>query len=234
MNMTNIAVLNFSGNVGKTTVARHLLSERMHGAKIFSIETINSDGAEGDALRGREIIKVQIEMQMINNAIVDIGSSNVEDVMAVWNQNPGMHDDFDYFIVPVVPAMKQQRDTIATVETLSQLGIEANKIRVVFNQVDMTDNPETVFSGIWQYQRLEKKFTLFPSAVIHANPLYTRLAGSSMSIKQILSDTTDYKSLIQKTDIKEEKLRLLQLVALQRAAAGVTKELDAVFNCLLK
>jgi len=234
MNMTNIAVLNFSGNVGKTTVARHLLSERMNDAKIFSIETINSDGAEGDASRGREIIKVQIEMQMIDNAVVDIGSSNVEDVVAIWTQNPGMHDDFDYFIVPVVPAMKQQRDTIATIETLSQLGIHAKKIRVVFNHVDMTDNPESVFSGIWHYQRQERKFTFQPSAVIHANPLYTRLAGSTMSIKQILTDTTDYKSLIQKTEIKEEKLRLLQLVALQRAAAGVTRELDAVFNCLLK
>lgn len=232
--MTRIAVLNFSGNVGKTTVARHLLLQRLDDAKIFTVESINADGEEADSSRGREIVRVQIEMQLIDNAIVDIGSSNVEDVVAVWGQNPGMHEDFDYFIVPVVPPMKQQRDTIATIETLSGLGIPTEKIRVIFNQVDMSENPETVFAGIWRYQSEEKKFTLEPRAVIHTNSLYTRLAGSALGIKQILADSTDYKSLIQVATSREEKLRLLQMVALQRAASGVSHELDFVFKNLLK
>jgi len=40
-----IAVINFSGNVGKTTVAGHLLKPRMGDAPIFSIESLNVDAA---------------------------------------------------------------------------------------------------------------------------------------------------------------------------------------------
>lgn len=232
--MANMTILNVSGNVGKTTGARHVLAPRMNNAKIFPIETINADDEEKETSRGREIIRVQIEMQLLDNAIVDIGSSNIEDVFDVWAQNPGMPEDFDFFIVPVIPAMKPQRDTISTIEILSGLGIPANKIRVLFNQVDLTDNVESVFSGIWQYQRQERKCTLHPNAVIHSNPLFTRLAGSNLTIKQILVDKTDYKSLIQTTENKDEKLRLLQMLALQRSAIGVSRELDIVFDSLLK
>jgi hypothetical protein len=229
-----IAILNFSGNVGKSTVARHLFSPQLNNAKIFPIETINSDGSEGDAARGRDIIKVQIEMQLIDDAIVDIGSSNVEDVISVWGQNPGMHEDFDFFIIPIVPAMKQQRDTISTIESLADLGVPAKRIRVLFNQVDLKDDVESVFAGIFEYQKEEKKFTLRPDAILHMNPLYPRLASSSASIAQILADKTNYKEKIIATENKEEKLLFLQLLSLQRAAAGLVTELDNAFKAVLK
>ena len=41
-----VAVINYSGNVGKSTVAGHLLKPRLKDAPIFSIESINQ-GAEG-------------------------------------------------------------------------------------------------------------------------------------------------------------------------------------------
>ena len=44
-----VAVMNFSGNVGKTTVAGQLLKPRMENARIFSIESINA-GADADGL----------------------------------------------------------------------------------------------------------------------------------------------------------------------------------------
>ena len=47
-------VMNFSGNVGKSTVARHLLSPRMNNARIIPVESINSDGTQDEAMRGKE------------------------------------------------------------------------------------------------------------------------------------------------------------------------------------
>ena len=38
-----VAVINFSGNVGKSTIARHLLTPRIEGAELISIESINAD-----------------------------------------------------------------------------------------------------------------------------------------------------------------------------------------------
>lgn len=234
MNDLKIAVLNFSGNVGKSTIARHLLSPRMNDAQIFPVESINSDGSDSEASRGRDIVKVQMEMMLVDNAIVDIGSSNIEDVIAVWSQNPGMHEDFDYFVVPVVPAMKQQRDTISTIDALSALGVPAKKIRLVMNHVDLKDDPETVFSALFEYQKDEKKFTLKQDAVVHSNPLYTNLANATASISDILADKTDYKELNKTITDRDEKVRNLQMLSLQRGAAGVVTELDAVFKALLK
>ena len=36
-----IAVLNYTGTVGKTTVAAHLLAPRMNGAPIIAVESVN-------------------------------------------------------------------------------------------------------------------------------------------------------------------------------------------------
>ena len=53
-----VAVMNFSGNVGKTTVAGHLLKPRMGNAPIFSIESINAgadaDGLEVEKMKGKK------------------------------------------------------------------------------------------------------------------------------------------------------------------------------------
>jgi hypothetical protein len=77
-----IAVINFSGNVGKTTIARHLLVPRILGAELIAIERINADeGHEGRSLRGRQFGELQEYMQTVDSLVVDIGASNVEDLM---------------------------------------------------------------------------------------------------------------------------------------------------------
>ena len=43
-----LAVINFSGNVGKTTVARHLLAPRIPGCQVVSVESINADDGAAD------------------------------------------------------------------------------------------------------------------------------------------------------------------------------------------
>lgn len=54
-----VAVLNFSGNVGKTTVAGHLLKPRMSDAPIYSIESINT-GADADGLDVEEDARQEV------------------------------------------------------------------------------------------------------------------------------------------------------------------------------
>lgn len=229
-----VGVINFSGNVGKTTISRHLLAPRMNDAKVLTIETINSDGSNEDAMRGKQFGELQVLLQMMDDAVIDIGASNVEDFIKMMSQYKGSQEDFDYFVVPVVPAMKQQRDTISTIEALNDLRVPAKKIRVLFNQVEIGDDPGAIFSGLFEYQKAETKFTIKPDAVLHTSDIYPKLAGSSTTLGQILADNTDYKEKIKTTTDSAEKLRYAQLVALKRQAAGVTEELDAVFKTLFK
>jgi hypothetical protein len=41
--MLKMAVINSSGNAGKTTVARHLLLPGIDGAELIAVETLNAD-----------------------------------------------------------------------------------------------------------------------------------------------------------------------------------------------
>lgn len=229
-----IAVINFSGNVGKSTVARHLLAPRIPDAQVLAVETINSDGTDDEAVKGKEFGELQEAMQLLDAAVVDIGASNVEAVMAVMRRFRKSHEDFDYYVVPTVPEKKQQRDTISTINALAELGVPAKKIRLVFNMVESDDDPARVFAGLFDYHSAEKRFTLRPDAVLHVNDIYTRLNGASADLRAILDDPTDYKAKIKEATTQDEKLRYAQLLSVQRLAAGVIEEHDAVFKTLLK
>ena len=94
-----IAVINFSGNVGKTTVARHLLAPRLNNAQVIAVESINSDGnAEADAIRGKQFGELLEAMALMDDAVVDIGASNVEDFVNLMKQYRGSHEDFDFYV----------------------------------------------------------------------------------------------------------------------------------------
>ena len=117
---------------------------------------------------------------------------------------------------------------------LTDLGIPAKKIRVVFNMVEIEDAPERVFSGIFEYAAAEKTFTLRPEAVIHMNDIYGKLRGSEQTIADILNDTADLKEQLKTAKDADEKLRISRQIGVKRLAAGVTEELNAVFKALLK
>jgi dethiobiotin synthetase len=129
-------VINYSGNVGKTTVSRHLLSPRMNKAQVFTVESINSDGTEDQIVRGKHFAEMLETLANLDDAVIDVGASNVEDCVGLMGKYRGSHEDFDYFIVPTVAKDKQQSDTISVIEALAELGVPAKKMRVVFNMVE--------------------------------------------------------------------------------------------------
>ncbi|MBW8848114.1 MAG: hypothetical protein JF607_24485 [Burkholderiales bacterium] len=56
--------------------------------------------------------------------------------MALMDRYRGSHEDFDHYVVPAVAAIKQQKDTIATLVELARMGMPAQKLRLVFNMLD--------------------------------------------------------------------------------------------------
>lgn len=229
-----IAVINFSGNVGKSTVARHLLSPRMKNAQLIAVESINSDGSQDEAIRGKQFGELLEALALMDDAVVDIGASNVEDFVNLMKQYRGSHEDFDFYVVPTVSKAKQQRDTISTIDALADIGIPAKKIRLVFNMVELDETPERVFSGLFEYHASAKNFTLKPEAVIHVNDIYGKLKGTEQSIADILNDPADLKEQLMAAKDADEKLRISRQIGIKRLAAGVTEELNSTFKVLLK
>lgn len=227
-----LAVINFSGNVGKTTVARHLLLPRISGAEMIAVESLNADDGQGQALRGRQFGALQEYLQTVDSVVVDIGASNVEDLMTLMRRYHGSHDDFDVFIVPTVPALKQQQDTIATLAELAQLGVPARRIRLVFNMVEDGVDPAQAFETLLAFLA-EQPIALADMACrLGANEIYERIKGSDSDLQALARDETDYKALIAGAESTVAKLALAQRLAVRRLATGVVPELDACFAAL--
>jgi hypothetical protein len=227
-----VAVISFSGNVGKTTIARHLLAPRMPGAKVVCVESINAAESEDHVIRGRQFAELQEYLQVIDDVIVDIGASNVEELLALMRRYRGSHEDFDYFIVPTVPAGKQQQDTMATLAELSRLGVPADKVRLVFNMVDDGTDIERVFDPVLAFVRLSPVARVSLDCRLGTNEIYSRVNGSGADLSALAADPSDYRSLIAAATGSTERLALAQRLATRRLASGVVPELDACFVAL--
>jgi len=231
-----VAVINFSGNVGKTTVAGHLLKPRMGNAPIFSVESINVDGsADGlavEKMKGKKYGDLVEELMKLDDAIIDVGASNVEEFIKLMQQYDSSHEEFDYFVVPVVKEKKQQADTINTIYALKQLGIPKHKIRVVFNKAEVDDDVEVEFESIIGYAKTDKGFVANPKAVIHVNEVFERLKSVGISLGDITADATDYRAKLREAKDDDEKDHCVRMVALKRLGVTANKNLDAAFSAI--
>jgi hypothetical protein len=227
-----VAVINFSGNVGKTTIARHLLAPRIAGAEVISIESINADDGQAAALRGSQFGELQEYLQTVDNVVVDIGASNVEDLLGLMRRYRGSHEDFDYFVIPTVPALKQQQDTIATLAELTQLGVPPSKIRLVFNLVEGGTDVSESFDALLSFIKEHSMTQASTQCRLGANEIYERVKGTNTDLAELAKDTTDYKAQIAVAPDTSAKLVLAQKLAVRRLAAGVVPELDDCFAAL--
>ena len=227
-----VAVINFSGNVGKTTVARHLLAPRIPGAKVIAIESINADDGQTDALRGRQFGELQEYLQTVDDAVVDIGASNVEELLALMRKYRGSHEDFDYFVIPTVPALKQQQDTVATLAELIRIGIPASKLRVLFNQVEDDARIDQTFDILLDFIEENPPAQASTLCRLGTNEIYERVKKTGAGLAELANDETDYKKLIAKASGTPEKVAVAQKLATRRLASGVVPELDECFAAL--
>jgi hypothetical protein len=227
-----IAVINFSGNVGKTTLARHLLLPRIEGAELVAVESLNADEGQGQALRGRQFGELQEYLQTVGSAVVDIGASNVEELLSLMRRYRGSHEDFDGFVVPTVPAIKQQQDTIATLIALAQLGVPPCKIRLVFNMLEDGLEVQSCFFLVLTFLEQQPVAIANPACRLGTNEIYARIRSSQVDLATLARDDTNYKALIVQTQETADKLALAQKLATRRLASGVVPELDACFAAL--
>lgn len=234
MKPMKVAVINFSGNVGKSTVAKHLLKPRIPEAEFIAVESINSDEGEGEVVKGQQFGWLQEQLMMIDSAVVDIGASNVEDFVKLMQQYRGSHEDFDLFVVPAVKEHKQIKDTIATIQALKSMGVPPKKIRVVYNMLEQDETVEDAFYPLIQYQEETKAFTQRLNAAIDYSELYQKLRVYRTSVEELIADQTDYKAKLREAKDQEEKSKCVAMISMRRLALSAQENLDAVFAAIIK
>ncbi|WP_114815200.1 StbB family protein [Paraburkholderia kururiensis] len=227
------AVVNFSGNVGKSTIAKHLLMPRL-GVNIIAIESINENEG-GDPLALDQFKELQSHLLDAESAIVDIGASNIEGFFHQLVNYKRSHNDFDLFVVPVTSELKQQKDTIATVESLSTLGVPAKKIRIVFNKVDSTEDISRTFAPILAYAEDKKKCVADPAATVYQSDIFEDIKGLDMSIPDLLEHTEDeLRAKVRAAEDPTEKQRLKDVLIATRIAESAHDNLESVFKVITK
>ena len=69
-----IAMINFSGNVGKSTLAQHMILPRIKDAVFIPVESINADDSEVESVRGKEFGDLTEYLATQDAAVVDVGA----------------------------------------------------------------------------------------------------------------------------------------------------------------
>ena len=236
--MSKVAVLNYTGTVGKTTIAAHLLSPRMNNAPVFAIETINETaegfGLDVEKIRGEKFRDLFKKLLTLDDAIIDVGASNVEAFLDGMVKFEDSHLEFDVFLIPVTSGTKEQKETISMIATLADFGIPPEKIRVLFNRVDGDVTEE--FGPLINFVKKEKNATLKIEAAIFENELFDLLSVKKITLGDVLKDETDYKAKARELGPEgdaKQKAHYSDLHVIKSLAKGVNRNLDTVFSAVL-
>ena len=221
-----IAVLNYSGNVGKTTLSRDLLKYRMPDHQIITVDSVNSDGKETLVIRGDKGDDIYTEMLLNENIILDIGSSNLDSFIHSTEKESEIIESIDLFVIPVTGEKKQQADSIKTMQDILIMGVQPEQIRIVFNQVNDNIDPKEVFEQVILAAR-KLNIPVNTENLIFRHDLYT----NGQSLEDMIS-TTDYKSKMQESKAagQQEKAREYAIKHVrQRKLASLDQRLADIF-----
>lgn len=237
-----IALINHSGNVGKSTLAKHMLLPRIKNAVLVPVESFNVNRFKNvENIGGDEFGDMMEFVNLQENVLVDVGSSNSGDFIRLMKQYRGSQKDFDYYIVPVAPGDKEEEDTVNTIDKLAAMGVPASKIKVFFNKVPSTvtnkSKLKTLFSTIFADYEEGKKFTLYQDAFVHQTEIFQKLKETdnvTTDIPVLAADETDYRAKLKETKDQDERHNLVRLISQQGLALSANENFDEVFKMIFK
>ncbi|HGS4928089.1 TPA: StbB family protein [Vibrio parahaemolyticus] len=234
MDYIKIAVLNHSGNVGKSTICNTLLLPRIENSELIRVETINEDGSTGEKLAAKDMTNVIEKIDMLDKAVIDIGSSNIESFIKGIKENIGSHEDIDIYLLPVTPDIKQQKDTVNTVFELQDMGIEPECIGILLNRVDSSVPLESQFKLLLESGVLEQTATndIRKCLIIPESDVFTLINLIGSTYHEAINDNTDYRQAIRETKDKEVRSGLSLKKSCHRLAKSLDEKLDIEFKKL--
>lgn len=231
-----LAVINYTGTVGKTTLATNLLAARIKDAFFVAVESVNESAADlghdVEKLRGDMFRTIFNKLMLVDNAILDIGSSNIEDFMTNLQDFDGAQLEIDYFIVPVTSGTKEQKETMKMIAILSAMGVPADRIRIVFNRVKRSVAEE--FTILTAYHESTASFWMNSECAVLETELFDVLSLKKLTMQSLTEDDTDYKTLLRNKEASaQERDAWSEMYGLKLLCTTVNRRLDNVFNILL-
>lgn len=235
--MAKIAVINFSGNVGKTTIARQLLGPgTLPGVRRIVIENINATaGNENDVHKSALFLDIAAEIGAVDDEqhfVLDLGASAVLDVIDKLHMLRSTRNEMDRWIIPTVAKEKQLADTISTILHLTtQFKLKPERIVVVANIVEDVDNFAVDFAPVIETCRLQG--IKFCTQAILASDAFPQMADREGTIIEYADAEIDFKSKIRELNAAGDKDGALEASReriLHDQCWACAENLRAVFN----
>jgi hypothetical protein len=209
----------------------------------------NADGQEtknGQIVRASKFSLIDDALMDSLSLILDIGSSNIEETMQLMKQMEGSHQNIDYFVIPVVEDVKQRRDSTRTVHELLKLGVDPNKIKVLFNKVGITQDVEDAFAEL--IHALKKLGVSYDTrAVIYHSEFFPAFERMDMSLddfknkimavplSQNQARMNELRRNRNRTELEDKEFKELKsIIATQGLGIKAARDLDEVFKVLFK
>lgn len=236
-----IAFLNFYGKVGKSTLCNTFAFPRMPDATVIRVETLNDSGVSGATkeihLKGNELGKLETELAKTNSAIVDIGASNVEKFILALTGQFESHYALDCFVVPVKANIKSQiemGEAMKTIMALSEMGIEPERIKVIFNMLPVEANVEEECKQLIAMHKKKPIFTLDLRAAIHESEAFAALSLTKKAYVEMLADPTNYRQEMNKIPLENERERteMVKFIRAQGTVKMIDREMQAAWDAL--
>lgn len=246
----NVVVINKSGNPGKTTMSSDLIAPRLQNLGLVAyVESVNSIPSQygepiGRVYAAHEFGQVESElllaMRTNKSVVVDFGASDFNTTVEMLSQYSKFKDAVDLYVVPCTVDKKIQTDTVETILTLLDLGVEPQKIRVIFNRVAMRDKTKilTTFAGIFKFQEQvkadhKKTFVVNENIVVMESEAFKRLGELGLNMAAMLADKTDYSAAVTGAQDEDEKFHFANMDSIQGLVVSTNKMLDKVFKELM-
>lgn len=235
-----IVVINFGGNIGKTTLSAYFLYPRLGQPKMIAVESINETaeekGLEVDLVRGDKFRDIYRDLIVNESVIVDVGASNVEGFLEGLSSYEDGHDAVDLFLIPVTSGVKEQTESVKTALVLSRMGVEKENIRLVFNRVKRSVEDE--FAETLRHCSAHDVFMANPKCRIFENDIYVDLASLGISVDEacFLADNSLPKLKADLINVRKDP-DLFMLAEMRMSVAKRAKktrdQLDAAFEELV-
>jgi len=242
-----VCIINSSGNSGKTISGRWLVKPRLQDPKYYRIG-FNDRNISGDEIfaTARNLIDVHVELMMDTSVIVEVEISEFERTIDRMNQMMGCHEDYDFFLVPVVDSSpKLITDSIGTIKILVNMGVPPHKIRILFNRDPGRHSSYDYFEELTDSLD-ELKIPYDLNAQFQCYDFYEKLEALNLSFE----DLTEHNLIEAKAHLKKIKEKgkihrltdtqkaakafYTQVVLVQRAALAYKSEHDEVFEILFQ
>ncbi len=243
-----ILVINSTGNVGKSFLAREVLYPLLPEEKaLYEIEKFNKGNEKflGKNVNYKLIEPDKLgdlvsELLVTENAVIDVGASSADKFLKLGKEH-GIFDFADMVVVPTVLEAKQIADTGEVIKKLEEV-TASDKIFIVFNRVSNELDSDKAIEDNEHYNTLKSSLA---GSDVECDPEYRlknydvvdKISKLELSIADVLADKTDYMKEIEKIKNdenmpKEEKLKLVKDLYDKHLVQKRAKEMQKDFERL--